>query len=290
MDFWSIFTLLVNQPITNLLVASYQLLSFFHIPFALGFAIIVLTFIIRLILYPFTASQIRTSKKMQDMAPHISKLKEQHKDDKKKQQEEMMKLYAEFGINPAAGCLPVVIQIPIIWGLYHVLNEAVNVKTHAVLNEKVNSLLYSDSLKLTRLWETTFFGIPLSQSPASLMGSMPLIILVPIITGLLQLVFSKMMAPEKGYQGKADDFQATFAKQSLFIFPIMIGFFSFQLPFGLSLYWNAFTLFGILQQYFLVGLGGLKQWQGLLSRGKEETKEEVTEAKPRKKKKHGKRK
>ncbi len=260
MDIWAIFSLLINQPITNVLVACFQFFQFLHIPYPLGFSIIALTFIIRLVLYPFTASQIRTSKKMQDMAPHISKLKEKHKDDKKKQQEEMMKLYAEFGVNPAAGCLPVVIQLPIIWGLYHVLNSVVAINTAAKLKE-VNQLLYFDGLKLTRLWETTFFGLPLSQAPSHLMKDYPLIVLVPVLTGVLQLIFSKMMAPEKPYAAKADDFQATFAKQSLFIFPIMIGFFSFQLPFGLSLYWNAFTLFGIIQQYFLVGLGGLKQWQ-----------------------------
>ena len=260
MNIAAIFTLIINQPITNLLVACYHLFQFLHIPFPLGFSIIALTFIIRIILFPFTSAQIRTSKKMQDMAPHISKLKVKHKDDKKKQQEEMMKLYSEFGVNPAAGCLPVIVQIPIIWGLYHVLNTVVTVNTVAKLKE-VNQLLYSDGLKLTKLWETTFFGIPLSVAPSKKKKKMPLIILVPVLTGVLQLIFSKMMAPEKPVEGKQDDFQATFAKQSLFIFPIMIGFFSFQLPFGLSLYWNAFTLFGILQQYFLVGLGGLKQWQ-----------------------------
>jgi YidC/Oxa1 family membrane protein insertase len=260
MNIGAIFTILLTQPITNLLVGCYQFFNFLHIPFGLGFSIIALTFIIRLILYPFTASQIKTSRKMQDMAPHISNLKEKHKNDKKKQQEEMMKLYAEFGVNPAAGCLPVIIQIPIIWSLYHVLNSVVNVNSIAKLKE-VNHLLYFDGLKLTRVWETTFFGIPLSPSPAQLMGHMPLIILAPIITGVLQLIFSKMMAPENPPVGQKDDFQSTFAKQSLFIFPIMIGFFSFRLPFGLSLYWNAFTIFGILQQYFLVGLGGLKQWQ-----------------------------
>ena len=197
---------------------------------------------------------------MQDMAPHISNLKAKHKDDKKKQQEEMMKLYSEYGVNPAAGCLPVIIQIPIIWSLYHVLSTVVNANSVAKLKE-INHLMYFDGLKLTKLWEVTFFGIPLSQSPAQLMGHMPLIILVPVITGVLQLIFSKMMAPEVAPTGKQDDFQATFAKQSLFIFPIMIAFFSFRLPFGLSLYWNAFTIFGIIQQYFLVGLGGLKQWQ-----------------------------
>lgn len=264
MNIGDIFTLIVNQPITNLLVACYQLFNAIGVPYALGFSIIALTFIIRFILYPLTASQIKMSKKMQDMAPHISKLKEKHKDDRKKQQEEMMKLYAEFGVNPAAGCLPIIVQIPIIWGLYHVLNTAVTVDFGRI--REINNLMYFDSLKINKLWETTFFGIPLSPSPAQLMNEMPLIILVPVITGLLQLVFSKMMAPEKGYQGSKDDFQTTFAKQSLFIFPIMIGFFSYQLPFGLSLYWNAFTLFGILQQYFLVGLGGLKQWQGLLQK------------------------
>ena len=117
MNIGNLFTILLTQPIANLLVACFQVLHFLHVPFALGFSIIALTFIIRLVLYPFTASQIKTSKKMQDMAPHISRLKEKHKDDKKKQQEEMMKLYSEFGVNPAAGCLPVIIQIPIIWSI-----------------------------------------------------------------------------------------------------------------------------------------------------------------------------
>lgn len=265
MNIFDIFNLIINQPITNLLVASYQILNFLHIPFALGFSIILLTFVIRVILFPLTASQIRMSKKMQDMAPHISNLKEKHKDDKKKQQEEMMKLYAEFGVNPAAGCLPVVVQIPIIWGLYHVLSTAVSANSLEKLKD-INNFIYFEGFKLKALWETTFFSIPLAQSPSSLMKENPLIILVPVLTGVLQLIFSKMMAPEKAVKTKQDDFQSTFAKQSLFIFPVMIGVFSFQLPFGLSLYWNAFTLFGILQQYFLVGLGGLKQWQAFIEK------------------------
>jgi YidC/Oxa1 family membrane protein insertase len=156
MNIGAIFTILLTQPITNLLVGCYQLFAFLHIPFALGFSIILLTFIIRLVLYPFTASQIKTSKKMQDMAPHISNLKAKHKSDKKKQQEEMMKLYSEYGVNPAAGCLPVIIQIPIIWSLYHVLSTVVNANSVAKLKE-INHLMYFDGLKLTKLWEVTFF-------------------------------------------------------------------------------------------------------------------------------------
>jgi YidC/Oxa1 family membrane protein insertase len=62
----------------------------------------------------------------------------------------------------------------------------------------------------------------------------------------------------KSKDKKEDDFATTFQNQSLFIFPIMIGFFSFNFPIGLSLYWNTFTVFGIIQQYQVSGLGGLK--------------------------------
>lgn len=263
----NIFTLLISQPITNLLVACYQLLNFIHVPFALAFSIIALTIVIRLILYPLTASQIRASKKMQDLAPHISNVKDKHKSDKKRQQEEMMKLYKEHGVNPAAGCLPALLQIPIIWGLYHVLTKVVNANSLEKLNE-VNSLLYSNSLKLTVLWDTTFFGIPLSASPSKEFGSMPYLILVPVVTGLLQFILSKMMLPAVAVKAKKDDFQSAFAKQSLYIFPVMIGFFSYSFPFGLSLYWNAFTIFGILQQYILVGPGGLTEWLAKIGYGK----------------------
>lgn len=255
------FNVVLANPITNLLVACYQFLNFIHIPFALGFSIIILTFLIRLILYPLTSSQIRTSKKMQDIAPHLSALKEKHKDDKKKHQEEMMKLYQEHGVNPAAGCLPVVLQIPIIWGLYHVLYTVVAVNSIDKLKE-FNNLLYFEGLKLHSLWNITFFGIPLSVAPKDEISKMPLLILVPILTGVLQLIYSKMMTPEVAVESKSDDFQATFTKQSMYLFPIMIGFFSFTLPFGLSLYWNAYTIFGILQQYLVAGAGGLHQWKG----------------------------
>ena len=272
MDIGQIFNVLLNQPITNLLFISYHILSSIGIPFALGFSIIVLTILIRLIILPFTASQIRMSKKMQDMSPHLSAMKEKHKDDKKRQQEEMMKLYKEFGVNPAAGCLPVLIQMPVIFSLYNVLNNVVHQITPDKLKE-INNMLYFDWMKVSKIWDVNFFGIPLAAIPSKDMGSMPFLLSVPIITGVLQLVLTKMMAPEIApKQTKNDDFQASFAKQSLFIFPIMIGFFSYTLPFGLSLYWNVFSIFGILQQYFQVGPGGLKQWIGKVQNRNEKSK------------------
>lgn len=262
---FEIFNILFTNPITNLLVSSYKLLSIIGIPFAFGFSIILLTIIIRIILYPFVSAQLKSAHKMQKVAPHIKAMRDKHKGDQKRQQEEMMRLYKEHGVNPAAGCLPLIIQLPVIWSLYQVLLTAVGIKAIVDLS-KINSVLYFDFLKLSQVWDTTFLGLPLGANPSSLIEKLPLVALVPVLTGVFQFVLSKMMMPETNpnlpidAKNEKEDFQATFQKQSLFLFPVMIGFFSFTLPIGLSLYWNTYTIFGILQQYLLLGPGAASHW------------------------------
>lgn len=268
-------------PIINVLVALYQALTYLHIPFALGFAIIALTAVIRLVLYPLMSSQLKASKKMQDLAPHMNTLKERHKGDSKKLQEAQMALYKEHGINPVAGCLPLLIQFPLLIALYNVLGHVVALKPEAVVTY-INGIVYVPWLRLSEPWNTTFFGLPLGQHPSALFATMPLILLVPVITAALQFVQSKMMMaqPEpikaivlKKKKGKeepkkedmASDFAKTFQSQSLYIFPLMLGYLSFSFPIGLSLYWNTFTLFGILQQYRISGWGGLQPWVDKIS-------------------------
>jgi YidC/Oxa1 family membrane protein insertase len=267
--FINIFNTIFANPLTNVMVAFYQIFAVLGIPFAFGLSIIALTIVIRLILWPFTAAQIKSAHTMQKVAPHLSALKEKHKGDAKKIQEETMRLYKEHGVNPVAGCLPLLIQLPVIYGLYHVLDTAVKVNSAKELTI-INSVLYFDVLKLKSVWDTTMFGLPLGDSPSKLMAAAPLVLLVPLLTGLFQFILSKMMMPEemidtamtvaKTTPKKEDDFQAAFQKQSLFIFPVMIGFFSYTLPLGLSLYWNTFSIFGIIQQYILVGPGAAKPW------------------------------
>lgn len=263
-----IFNILFVNPITNLLVLFYQIFYHLGVSYAFGFAIIALTVVVKLILLPFTSAQIKSAHKMQKMTPHLNALKEKHKGDAKTLQSETMKLYKEHGVNPAAGCLPLIVQIPFIYALYHVLTTAVSINGIKGLAD-INKVLYFDALKLTSVWNTTMFGLPLGQSPAKLIHIAPFIIIVPVITAVLQFILSKMMMPEAELvpatvpasgKKKEDDFQAAFQKQSLFIFPIMIGFFSYSLPLGLSLYWNTFSIFGILQQYFLVGPGAAAPW------------------------------
>lgn len=261
----NIFSIVLLNPITNIFIGLYQGLAYLHIPYPLGFAIILLTIIIRLILYPFITAQIKSAHKMQKAAPHLAVIREKHKSDKKRQQEEMMKLYKEHGINPAAGCLPLLIQLPIIWSLYNVLNNVVSSTSTAAI-QKINAILYAPWLKIDQnAWNTQFFGLPLADSPSKLFAHAPFIILIPVITAVFQFILSKMMLPHPDHvppksAKKKDDFQSAFQNQSLYIFPVMIGFFSFTLPVGLSLYWNTFTLFGIIQQYLLVGPGGAHHW------------------------------
>jgi YidC/Oxa1 family membrane protein insertase len=269
------FNAVLVHPIINILVAIYSLFSVMHIPYSLGFAIIGLTVVIRFILYPLTTSQLQASMKMQKMTPLLAKLKEKYKGDNARIQQETLKLYKEHGINPAAGCLPILIQMPIIWALYSVLQHMVSLKSDVIVTE-VNKIIYFDFLKLHSAWDSSFFGLPLGEMPSKLMSTVgPLVILIPFLTGVFQFVLSKMMVPaktaelvlenkieNKGQIDKKDsgDFASAFQTQSMFIFPIMIGFFSFSFPIGLSLYWNTFTIFGIIQQYKITGLGGLSTW------------------------------
>lgn len=268
-----IFNLFFIQPIENTLIIIYHALSFLHVPYAFGFSIILLTGFVRFILYPFTASQLKTSKKMQDLAPHLSRLKEKHKNDTKLLQQETMRLYKEHGVNPVAGCLPMLIQFPFIWAIYSVFQKLVSFKPEAAVSE-INKIVYIDALKIQQLWDPSFFGIPLGQTPTQLISTLgPIIFLVPILTGFFQFIQSKMLIMPKPPENqksskkeitsgkKEDDFASIFQTQSTYIFPVMIGFFSYTLPFGLSLYWNTFTIFGILQQYQLQGLGGLTKWK-----------------------------
>src|SRR5512146_2673808 len=117
---WDVFFL----PLFNLLVAFYHLL---FSDFAL--AIIVFTIVIRTILAPLFVQQIRSQKEMQRMQPLIREVQRKHKGNRTKIQEETMALYKEHGVNPAAGCLPVVLQLPILYALYQALIRASNVVT-----------------------------------------------------------------------------------------------------------------------------------------------------------------
>src|SRR6266700_7532445 len=117
----NIFDIILINPILNIMVTIYHLLTIIHVPSALGFSIILLTIVVRLILYPLMHQSLSQQKKMQQLTPHINKLKEKHKNDAKRLQVEQMALFKEHGVNPASGCVVMIVQIPILIALYKVL-------------------------------------------------------------------------------------------------------------------------------------------------------------------------
>lgn len=204
---------------------------------------------------------------MQQIQPHMNNLKEKHKGDAKRLQQEQMALFKEHGVNPAAGCLPSLVQIVIlIFGFYPAIQKVINLKPKETISV-INNMLYFDFMKLNHVWDTNFFGLALGKTPGDLFKTVGfLIILIPVITALLQFIQTKMTiipaAEEKNVNAKKKepDFAQTMQTQMLYMTPVIIGVVSYQFAIGLSLYWNTYTIFGIIQQYQLQGLGGLSSW------------------------------
>jgi YidC/Oxa1 family membrane protein insertase len=229
---------LVN-PITQLLIFLYSLTGN-----NFGLAIILLTLIVRGVLVPITIPSLRSAKKMQDLKPHLDKLKDKHKD-KVKLQQAQLALYKEHGVNPMAGCLPQILQLIILIALYQVFIKFIssgNVNGQAV--------------------DMRFLWLDLSKSD-------PFYIL-PVIAGLSQLVFSLMMrsgleshikAPKNKNDKKKEegslDMAQSMQQQMMYMMPVMTVIISLKFASGLALYWVITTLFSVVQQYIISGPGGL---------------------------------
>ena len=261
---------LLIWPIVNILAAFYKFFEWLHIPGPLGFAIILLTIVIRVILYPLMNAQMKSAKKMADLKPHMDALHAQHKDDKKKLQQAQMDLYKEHGINPAAGCLPLLVQMPVLIALYNVFYQVLGNGNIAKVVEEINQVVYAPWLRLTN-FDLTFFGANLAVKPSEWQTQGIWLLSIPLITGLLQWWQMKLMIPSQSSgpaspssrlgqnstsmskkdekkEEKKEDMGAEMQKQMAMITPVMFGFFALQFPLGLSLYWNIFGLFGIMQQ------------------------------------------
>lgn len=257
-----LFNALFLIPLINLLVFLFKLLELINFPGSLGFAIILLTIIIRLLIWPLTHTQLKSTQKMVELKPLLDELKIKHKD-KMELQKAQMALYKEHGVNPTAGCLPTLLQLPILIALYQaIINMFGDLRW-------VNSILYNSWLHLSNNPESNFIGLDLSTNPASFQSSGVILLAVPVVTVVLTFMQSKMMLPSKVRHYGSDspketvekegieDAMASIQGQMVYLMPIMIGYFSFQFPIGLAVYWNTLTIIGIIQQYQISGWGGM---------------------------------
>lgn len=273
MNIGDIFIAAFIQPIINLLIITFQFLQSLHLPGALGFALIILTVAIRLLVWPLMSSQIKMTKKMADLKPHLDELKKKHSGDKKALAGAQMALYKEHGVNPAGGCLPALLQIPVFIGLYQAIINILPGTGQANL-DWVNSLLYVSSMHLKSLPDPNFFGLNLGVKPSEFVKYGPALLLIPVATAALTFIQSKMTMPKaiKHHAGESpketkekeglEESMGQVQSQMVYLMPVMIGYFAFQFPIGLAIYWNTYTILGIIQQYRLAGWGGLSGFAG----------------------------
>ncbi len=156
----AVFDTFFIAPIINVMVFFVHVFNSIGIPGSLGLSIIVLTIVIKLLIWPFMTAQMRATTKKADLKPHLDKLKEKHKGDKQKFATAQMALFKEHGVNPAAGCLPALIQMPVFIALYQVIFAFFDSKSGLT---RINDLTYSFIPDLAKMPDPQFLGINLSH-------------------------------------------------------------------------------------------------------------------------------
>ena len=199
--------------------------------------IVLFTVIVKLVTLPLTLQQLRSSKKMQELQPQLQALQKQYGKDREKLMQEQMRLYKENNVNPAAGCLPMLVQMPIWIGLYQALYHL------ATGPEFLESSRF--------LWIATL-AHPEISSPNAIFMWPPAIPVLALLTGITQWVVQKMMTPP------STDPQQQMMQSMMQFMPLMFIVFALSVPSGLVLYWVTSNLFSLVQQYFITGWGSLR--------------------------------
>ncbi|HOV16448.1 MAG TPA: membrane protein insertase YidC [Candidatus Cloacimonadota bacterium] len=189
-----------------------------------GVVIIIFSLVIKVLLHPLTHKSMDASLKMQKIQPQVQALQQKYKNDPKRMQEEMAKLYKEAGASPLGGCLPLLLQMPVFFALYTVLRYSLDMR------------------------QAHFFGWLKDLSEPD-----PYYIL-PILMGVFMIVQSLMLNPKKQEVEKMDEKQQAMQQSQrlmAWIMPVIMFFIFKSMPAGLVLYWTVFNILSIIQQYYL---------------------------------------
>jgi YidC/Oxa1 family membrane protein insertase len=251
-------------PLAKILMAIDNVISQvpFLDPWSWGWTIILFTIIIKVITLPLTRKQLQSTKATQALQPKMKELQQKYGKDRQKLAEEQQKLYKEHGVNPLGGCLPLLIQLPILWGLYQSLYVLANLNQGTPAPFMWIPNIWVPSISATEYQGINFQGTQWikgtlqAQDYALLVAyfSLPLIMLVT------QLMLQKMSQPAKDPKGGAQDAQGAMMNQMMMFMPVMFGYITLGLPAGLTLYWTVSNILSVVQQYFVTGWGSLADW------------------------------
>jgi len=196
-----------------------------------GIAILLLTILVKLILFPLTRKSQMSMFKMQQLQPLIGQLKEKYKGDKQRMGQEQMKLFKEQGVNPMSGCLPIVLQMPVFFALFRTLQLSFEMR-------QTPFVAWIDDLSMPDTLIQLSFSMPFLGDAINVL---------PIIMGIASFV--QMKLTPKNTSG--DDPQAKMQQKMMQMMPVIFPFILYKFPSGLTLYWTTSTLISICEQMFI---------------------------------------
>ncbi len=220
-----------------------------------GLAIILFTVVARLVILPLTLTSLKSNRRMQEIQPLMKDLQRKHGKDPQKLQEETFKLYKEHKVNPAGGCLPLFVQLPIFFGVYQAVIGLTRVSPTEHAGGAMIRALASAGYSVANLPATLgqpqlaggFLWLP------DLGKTDPLYIL-PILSILFQLIVQLMSMP------RIQDPQQKAMMQTMLLMPFLFGYIGFTFPSGAVLYWVIGSVLSMIQQYVISGWGSLANY------------------------------
>lgn len=227
--------------------------------FAWALSVIFLVFTLRALLFKPFVSQVRSMRKMQEFQPQIKKLQEKYKNDKQKLAEEMQKLQKEHGVNPLGGCLPVLVQLPVFIGLFHVLRGFQPNYPYNYVFDRADVVSFNDaSLFGVRLSQAIFggaqelghFSLNFSSFTANVVPvALPLMIIASVATHFT----ARISAQHQTTASAANPQAAVMQKLTMWLFPIGVLVFGAFFPIAILLYWLANNSWTLTQQWYVYG-------------------------------------
>lgn len=231
----------ISEPFARFL---FIIMNFFYsFTHSWGFSIILLTIVLRILMYPLNAWSFKSTARMQLLSPKLKTIQDKYKKDPKRLQMEMIKLYRENKVNPFSGCLPLLIQMPFLFGMLDLLKSTFGLRGASFIPGWINNLAAPD---VVFSWSYPIFFIGNSFH------------LLPILLGVIMFVQQKIMTKSKG--AELSEQQKQQQKMGTFM-TIGFTFLFYHFPSGLNIYWISSSLLGILQQWYtnrVVATSGLK--------------------------------
>ncbi len=255
-----------------ILVGVYSFLENLGVPAAIGWAIVALTLVVRAVVIPLYRRQLVSQRRMQMLQPEIKEIQRRYKGDAMKARLAQQELFKERGVSPLAGCLPLLLQMPLLFMMYSVIQSGLtNQDPRAMLTVFGVELVHIDCKNMVD-------GVINASKPCidtiiPFLGNLDVSVpsylfaifgfgvsILAIVSAILQLIQSRMMLPIADPEN--DDPNTRIQRQTMLLLPLISIAYGGFLPAGLFIYWITATVFSIVQQYLIVGWGGMFPFMG----------------------------